>query len=339
MRVTPMNFRVFPVQDSTLSADALTERVLRRYRLSGQVVCRFFRKGICDTYRVEAGDREYYLKVYKAVRRTRLDVAEEVRLLNYLARNSISIARPVVRQDGRYVSRLAAPEGTRYAVLFEAARGDADDGGNPRRIKALGEMVGRMHRCADQMRGLYRRSHLDMRHLVDDNLLVIAPLLAHRSVDFNLIRRIADVCKVRISQLLSTSKPEYGICHGDLHGGDVCYDQNNKPLIFDFDSSGCGWRALDIGVFLASDDWMDMTPEAEDRRQHRLAVFLDGYSSIRKLTASELSVVQLGPPIRHIFLMGHVLRYTTVYEGEHWANDHFIDWHMTWFKHWAACNL
>jgi len=37
--------------------------------------------------------------------------------------------------------------------------------------------------------------------------------------------------------------------------------------------------------------------------------------------------------------MGFVLRYTTVQEGEHWANDHFIDWHMLWFKHWAQNHL
>ncbi len=114
----PVNRRPFPVQDSTLSAEALGERVLKRYSLSGRVVCRFFRKGICDTYRVETGGQEYYLKVYKHARRTRTDVAEEVRLLNYLAANGVSVARPVMRQDGHYLSRLAAPEGTRYSVLF-----------------------------------------------------------------------------------------------------------------------------------------------------------------------------------------------------------------------------
>jgi Ser/Thr protein kinase RdoA (MazF antagonist) len=335
----PVNRLLFPVQDSTLSAEALAERVLKRYSLSGRVVCRFFRKGICDTYRVEAGDQEYYLKVYKYGRRTRMDVTEEVRLLNHLAANGVSVAKPVMRQDGHYVSRLEAPEGARYAVLFEAARGVAGDEGNHSRIEAFGEMVGRLHQAADKMREPYRRSHLDMHHLVDDNLPAIAALMAHRRADFSLIGRIAEECKNRISQLLPKSKPEYGICHGDLHGGDVCYGENDKPVLFDFDSSGCGWRALDIGVFLASDDWMDITGEAEERRQRRLAAFVDGYSSIRELTEPELSAVQLGPPIRHIYLMGFVLRYTAMREGEHWANDDFVDWHMTWFRHWAERNL
>ena len=94
-----MSRQLFPVQNSTLSAEALALRVLKRYRLSGKVVCRFFRKGICDTYRVDAGDKEYYLKVYRAVRRTRTDVSEEARLLNHFAENGVSVARPVMRQD------------------------------------------------------------------------------------------------------------------------------------------------------------------------------------------------------------------------------------------------
>jgi Ser/Thr protein kinase RdoA (MazF antagonist) len=330
---------LFPAQDSTLAAAALAANLLGDYGFPAQPVCRFFRKGICDTYRVYAGDQEYYLKVYRHARRTELDVAEEVRLLNHLAANGVSVARPVMRLDGAYVNRLRAPEGLRYAVLFEAAEGVDGDEGDDSRLERFGEMAARMHQASDQLPGPYRRSHLDMRHLVDENLPAIAKLMAHRSTDFALITRIAEVCAQWVSELLPNTKPEYGICHGDLHGGDVRYDMNSKPVLFDFDSSGCGWRALDIGVFLASEDWMDVTAEAEERRQRRLAAFLAGYSTIRELTEQEQNAVQLGPPIRHIYLMGFVLRYTAVWQGEYWANDSFIEWHMTWFRHWAERSL
>lgn len=329
----------FPVQDSTLSAVALAERVLTAYNLPGQPSCRLFRKGICDTYRVDAGGETYYLKVYRHGRRTRLDVAEEVRLLNYLAAGGVAVAKPVARADGEAVTDLAAPEGARYAVLFEAAPGVAGDDGDPDRIRAFGEMVGRLHDVSDEMPGPYQRAHLDMAHLVDENLPPIEALMAHRPDDLRLIHEIATTCKARVTGLLPTTQPAYGICHGDLHGGDVGYAADGKPVLFDFDSSGCGWRALDIGVFLASDAWMDTSAEAEDRRRRKLAAFLDGYALIRDLTEPELAVVQLGPPIRHIFLMGFVLRYTALREGVHWANDGFIDWHMAWFRHWAGANL
>ena len=329
-----MKVELFHIQNSTLSAEALVPRVLKKYDLPKLVSCKFFRKGICDTYIIKTAQADRFLKIYMHGRRTRLDVTEEVRLLNYLSKNHVSVAGPIARKNGSYVNRLMAPEGVRYAVLFEAAEGVEEDNEQDR-IKAFGEMVALFHQCSDRMPGPYRRKHLDMKHLVDNNLSAISPLMVDRLADFKLIENIGDQCKRRISGLLTASKPEYGICHGDLHGGDVHYGEDNTPVLFDFDSSGFGWRALDIGIFLTTSNWMDISSEAEDRRQGRLATFLRGYASHRKLSENELSAIQFAPPIRHIFLMGHVLRYTAIYEGEHWANNKFIDWHMNWFRYWA----
>lgn len=325
---------LFPVQDSTLSAEALGEKLQEQYSLPGRVKCCFFRKGICDTYKVIAGNQVFYLKIYRQGRRQELDVGEEVRLLNHLAEDGISVARPVIRKDGQYVNKLIAPEGERYSVLFQAVSGGLGHGGNSDRIRAFGKMVGRMHASLDSFKLPYRRIILNMEHLIDENMKSIRAFMEHRPNDFSLIERIAQDCR-SLSLLNNKRAPVYGVCHGDLHGGDVSYDQHNNPTLFDFDNSGCGWRAIDIGVFLASVDWMDMSPETEERRQRQLNTFLDGYSCIRNLSGDELKAVQITPPIRHIFLMGFVLRYTTVWQGNNWANENFIDWHMNWFKYWA----
>ena len=333
-------FKFVPrAQDSTLSADAVAGWLCDAYDLPDFMSCRFFRKGICDTYRVVAGEAEFYLKVYRHGRRSKLDVAEEVRLLNHLADHGVAVAKPMAKRDGAFVSELAAPEGPRCAVLFEAAVGAHGDDGDPKRILLFAEAVARMHTAADEMAEPYERVPLDMDHLLGENLEAIRPFMAHRPDDLSLIERIAEESARVVEELLPKTKPEYGICHGDLHGGDVCYRDGGAPILFDFDSSGIGWRALDIGVFLASDDWMDTTAEAEHRRQTKLATFLEGYGMHRTLSKSELAAIQLTPPIRHIFLMGHVLRYTTVTQGHHWANDSFIDWHMAWFRHWSDRHL
>jgi hypothetical protein len=47
-----------------------------------------------------------------------------------------------------------------------------------------------------------------------------------------------------------------------------------------------------------------------------------------------LEVMKLDQAVHHIFLMGLVLRFWTLHDGWHWANDSFIDWHMKWFRHW-----
>ncbi|MFZ5823160.1 MAG: phosphotransferase enzyme family protein [Bacillota bacterium] len=321
----------FPVQDSVLSAGAIEERLLPLYGLTPPYACRFFRKGICDTYQIRSTEGRFYLKVYRAGRRSLRDVSEEARLLNHLLERGVPVVRPAPRLDGGYVNELAAPEGARYSVLFHAVEGEGEQTDQHRR--ALGAAVARLHSAADSLTPAYDRQPLDMGTLVGENLVHIERFMGHRPEEFSLIKEIADHASSRIESLLPCTPPAYGVCHGDLHGADVRYDASGRPTLFDFDSSGIGWRAVDIGVYLCH-EWMDTSPEAERVRQQRLAVFLEGYQTVRALGDHELAVVQLTPAIRHIFLMGHVLRHTTVYQGWNWADDGFIDWHMKWFRHW-----
>lgn len=322
----------FPVQNSTLSANALAELVYQEYPLRSFPVCKFWRKGMADTYRIEAGNQLFFLKVSMASRRSRKDVDEEVRLLLHLARGGVGVAVPIESINGRYVLALPALEGERYAVLFEGAKGT--EGTTDLHRRELGRMVARMHQCADSLDPPYDRDCLELEHLLDDNLACIEAFMAHRPEDYEIIARIAKYAKEVVTVALPRRNPEHGICHGDLHGGDVLYSPEGVPVIFDFDSSGCGWRALDIAVFGGSSDWMDTNQETEVRRQREIAQFLDGYTSVRELSSGELEVLKLDSAVHHIFLMGLALRYWSNRDGWYWADDSFIDWHMKWFRHW-----
>ena len=323
---------LFPVQNSTLSANALAELARREYPLQGPPVCKFWRKGMADTYRIEAGSQLFFLKVYMAARRSRKDVDEEVRLLLHLARGGVGVSVPIESINGRYILALSAPEGERYAVLFEGAKGTEGTTGQHQR--ELGRMVAAMHQCADRLEPSYDRDCFELEHLLDDSLACIEPLMVNRPEDYEIIARIARHARAVVTATLPRRKPEHGVCHGDLHGGDVLYSPDGAPLIFDFDSSGCGWRALDIAVFGGSSDWMDTSQETEVRRQREVAQFLDGYTSVRELSGGELEVLKLDSAVHHIYLMGLVLRYWTIRDGWYWADDSFIDWHMKWFRHW-----
>ena len=156
---------LFPVQDSTLSADALAGELLRKYGLSTNTT--FFRKGICDTYRIQSGSDVFFLKVFKSTRRTEGHVAEEVRLLRHLLDQGVSVVRPIPALDGTYLLRIHAPEGLRFGVLYEAAQGSVDDNGDESKIAALGEMVARMHVCADGLPGGYDRPPPDSSYISD----------------------------------------------------------------------------------------------------------------------------------------------------------------------------
>jgi Ser/Thr protein kinase RdoA (MazF antagonist) len=330
----------FPVQNSTLSEKALTIWLSENYDLQQPVSCVFYRKGsgICDTYQVKSGDLTRFLKIFMYGRRNETDVSEEVRLLNYLGENGVSVAMPLMKTDGSYTSELNAPEGNRYAVLYEGVEGD-EIGNDENHIRAFGEMVGRFHQCCDDMPGEYLRKHLNLEYLLDSSIEIISPYMLHRIEDLTLIKKIAEYCKEQIPVLLPKLPPEYGICHGDLFGGDVRFTEDDIAVIFDFDSSGCGWRALDIGVFTGSPDWMDTTDEADRIRMKQQNIFLGGYSKYRSISENELRVMHLSPPIHHIFLMRHFLRYYGIHQGYSFADDEYLEWYMVWFRYWATENL
>ncbi len=197
-------------------------------------------------------------------------------------------------------------------------------------------MGARMHQCADSLAPPYGRACYELEELLDANLTAIGAIMAHRPEDYAIIVRIAEVVKDVVSSALPRRTPEHGVCHGDLHGGDALHSPDGTPVLFDFDSSGLGWRALDIATFEGTSDWMDISPEAGIRRQREVAQFLEGYASVRELSNGELEVLKLGSAVRHISLMGLVLRYWSIRNGWHWANDGFIDWHMMWFRHWIT---
>lgn len=324
----------FPVQNSTLSADALAELLRREYALHSTPVCTFWRKGMADAYRIKAGEQFLFLKVFMASRRSRHDVEEEVRLLLHLARGGASVSAPVASTTGKHVLSLSAPEGERYAVVYEGVQGV--EGTTDQHRRELGRMVARVHQCADSLAPPYDRDYYELEELLDANLTAIGAIMAHRPDDYAIIVRIAEFVKDVVSRTLPRRTPEHGVCHGDLHGGDALYSPDGSPTLFDFDSSGLGWRALDIATFEGTSDWMDISAEADIRRQHEVAQLLEGYTSVRELSSGELEVMKLGSAVRHISLMGLVLRYWSNHNGWHWADDGFIDWHMTWFRHWVA---
>ena len=288
---------------------------------------------MADTYRVRSGGRYHFFKVHRAGRRSRRDVEEEVRLLQHLLREGIGVCEPVAAADGACVVTIPAPEGDRFAVLYRAVEGV--EGTTDVHRRALGEMVARMHRSADRLDPPYQRDCLELEHVLDDNLEAIARLMVNRGADLELITRIASHARSLITSSLTPRSPEHGVCHGDLHGGDVLYSAEGRPVIFDFESSGTGWRALDIAVFGGSTDWMDIRDQSQALRQREVGEFLEGYTSVRALTKGEEAVLRLDSAVHHIFLMGLVLRYWTARDGWHWANDDFVDWHMKWFRHWA----
>jgi Ser/Thr protein kinase RdoA (MazF antagonist) len=294
-----MRNETFPVIASVLSPTALAERVLPRYALSPPVRCRLVARGLSDTYRVEAGDTVAYLRVTPHGWRSRAEVEAEVAFAGELRRRGARVAAGIPRADGEYVTALAAPEGERFAVLFAAAGETAAPDITPRQAWAYGQLAATVHAAADASPAVYERFPIDERHLLDEPLATMRSVIGE-SEEMAFLERVALRVRRRLGDL-PRSAPDYGLCHGDLHPGNVRFDTTGEPTLFDFDCCGYGWRAYDLTVFL----WNAFGERRPRRwRDSRWRAFLSGYEAVRPLPSTLAETLPLFLVARQIWLMG-----------------------------------
>src|SRR6218665_3868766 len=114
----------FPVEYSSLSANALLRLVIEKYSLSPTAGITFLKRGFNDTYLIKTDKNKYILRVYKHNWRSPQSIKSEIDLLNYLSKNDVPVSVPVIDRSGNYMQALQAPEGPRNAVLFTYASGN-----------------------------------------------------------------------------------------------------------------------------------------------------------------------------------------------------------------------
>ena len=329
--------KYFPVKSSILSSEALMEEVLSKYLLNNPIQCQFFKLGVNDTYLVRDLTSSYYLRVYKYNWRTKEDIESELECLNYLSKNNISVSMPIKNIDGVYLNEVQAPEGIRYVALFTDALGVHKDNLTKEESYILGKNIANIHITTDKLEHTYNRFHIDLKHLVDEPLKNIEPLIKHRHEDYNYFKTIGEELKIIIEKLLPQTTPLYGICHGDIHLGNINFKENGISTMFDFDCFGYGFRAYDIAVYRWHQEITKHNQAPENPKLEQWNKFLEGYNEERKLTTNENEAINAFIAIRHIWVMGlHSQLCPNV--GYHFMNDVYFDNKIKIIKEWIKSN-
>ena len=290
----------FPVWSSVLSPNALIERVLSWYALPEPRQCRLISRSMNDTYQVTAGVNMFYLRISGHGWRTREGIEAELAFVADLVRRGLAVAPAVPRVDGQMLTLLSAPEGERFAVLFAPAPGQSVRDIAPRQCRAYGQLVAAIHAAADTPPPSYHRFHIDERHLLDEPLEAVRAVMVDGGEDLAFLERVAERVRCRLADLPRES-PVYGLCHGDLHPGNVRVDTSGQPTLFDFDCMGYGWRSYDLTVFLWNTYGERRTKQW---RESRWRAFLGGYRELRPLPERFDKVVPLFLVGRQVWLMG-----------------------------------
>jgi len=284
---------LFPVFCSLLDPSAVAELITTKYDLR-ITRCQFWHRGLSDIYLLETERDLYILKVYHYHWRNKEDIYFELEFLTFLKSNGIPVSDPLESQEDGYCIYIEAPEGTRYAALFNYAAGSVALGDlNPQQSHLLGITLAKLHHCSENFRTSHPRQPLNLEYILENSLNDISPFLRERKKELEDFREIINNLKKEI-QNLPTNTPYWTVCWGDPHSGNIHFTSDEHLTLFDFDQCGYGYRLFDIAKF-----WQ-VTLQSGLSRGIR-DTFLTGYQSIQSI--SELEFLYLKPftQIAHIW--------------------------------------
>jgi Ser/Thr protein kinase RdoA (MazF antagonist) len=294
----------FPLEVSVLASNALCNYIIQEYFPHESLRCRLFYRGLHDIYKVTADNKAYFFKVYRQGVRSVEEIQSEVDLLNHLKASGIKVAYPVIKQDGTFVGQFRTVNGVRYGVLYTSVgiREFNQIEETSELNEKLGSYIASIHNAWDKCDFDISRPNLDSHSFIDNSMSAVRQFSVIHDFDIDFLEEVAKKVKHKLESL-SIEKPQYGICHGDLYGGNIRVDPDNTPILFDFDFCGDGWRAYDISMY-AFPFGMGCDLTKLKKREQRKNQFLNGYNKVRTMTENEIKSIELFIPFRRIFNIG-----------------------------------
>jgi Ser/Thr protein kinase RdoA (MazF antagonist) len=311
---------------SVLAPSALAAAVGRAYGLlpTGCVLQRSFTN---DVYLLDVGGKGYVAKVYGPGWRTAADLAYEIELLAHLDACGVPVATAVPGRDGGLVRSLSLPEGERYLVLFTLAPGaEPVEPFTPALYSRFGQAAAALHRAADSFVSAQPRAPLDLTRLLDRPLAAIRLCLGHRSADWAYLCDLAERVRARMVEFAAAGL-DWGPCHGDLTLDCFRITEEGRITLYDFDSGGPGWRAMEFQGMYAH-------APRENWEAFRVA-----YTQVRPLGEVDLDALPWCVPLYAFFHMGWAAGDWATWSGRWRVDDRFWAEQLAWLRRWDGAHL
>ena len=265
---------------SRIALEAVTAALMSHYDIGEVRSCQFWYHGLSDIYRVETLNNRYIFRISHHHWRSRSEIQFELEFLTFLRHHQLPVASPLPTNKGELSLAIAAPEGERYATLFEYAEGSVPIGDlDCTQSHRLGETVAKLHKASYHFSPLTQRSALTSEVIINDSVGMILPFLEQRPQDTETVCAIAQSTTEQLQNLPQTA-PFWTVCWGDPHSGNAHFTQNNQLTLFDFDQCGYSWRAFDIAKFRQVSLQAGCSPKTRQG-------FLQGYQNITPLSSLE----------------------------------------------------
>lgn len=289
---------VFPVSNSNLSPFHLGLFVQKHYFPEQQVECRILKTGISDTYLITTPAQRYIFRVYSFQWRTLEEISEELRLLQHLQGNGISVSYAIPDIGNTLIHSLAAPEGERFGVLFSFAEGHKVLNFDAETHYRAGKLMAEMHLQTRDF-ALQRITYTE-KELLIDSLLQLSQFLPDDTEEMQYMKWVQEYLVTEL-QNADQNQLRKGAVHLDLWFDNMNITSEGHITFFDFDFCGNGWLCMDMAYYMLQ---IHSTEKDDDERELKTAQFLGGYESVTPVSDEEKRLIPMLGICLYFFYLG-----------------------------------
>ncbi|MBD1824129.1 phosphotransferase [Cyanobacteria bacterium FACHB-DQ100] len=291
----------------------IAQWVTQTYAFKNSVNCELLDRPTLEKLivRITVGKDYYWLRLYLGKPTSIEQLEEEASLVNELYAQGMQVAPPLRRQDGQFAGVLEITGNQLPGVLYANAIGVQETHLTVTQAEALGRLLAELHNHATTLR-IKSRPTINYHFLAEEPLNYLAPWLGEKARS----RVLAIAQEMRTIIWGNASALAVGFCHGDVHLENIKF-QGTVPTLFDFESCGLSLCVYDLACY-----WRNRISTSSDQalRSQEWAAILQGYHTVRRLSAQELAAIPALATLRAIWVMA-----LPAQPGATWGNDWLND--------------
>lgn len=229
-----------------------------------------------DVYLVITPSEKFILKLYSPEWRTQSEILWEIELIEYLVHHGVEVASVITAKNGQKVLPYSQDGKDYYAVLFQYAKGAKPTQPFTTDLyHEVGRAAGKFHEVSKGFSSSYNRSVIDLDYLITSSLQVAKNKVS--SEEYAFLTDFGVKLSSKINEFIARGL-DFGPVHGDLTLDNLHVDKNGVITFYDLDSSGFGWRAMELY------GWVVLRPE----KKPLVDAYLQGYQEVRLISENDL---------------------------------------------------
>lgn len=329
LKLKDMNFA--PALSTIITPKYVSEFTIKQYGLATDAKTSILKTGINHVYLIETSNEKFVFRICFLDWRTEKEIQEELKLLDFLKENNISVAYPIKDKHNNYIQQINAFEGNRLAVLFSYAEGTTVRQPSEKVCYNFGIAMAKMHQKL--VGKTIKKQVYSADTLVGFATEEVEKRFSKQSNELSYFKRAYQVLSKEFEKI-DTTKVRKGIVHLDLWYENMKVKDETEITFFDFDNCGNGWLFLDIGYSLMLFYRNDPN---EERFLARKSSFYKGYESITPISNEEKRLAPYGGLAIWLYYSGQQnARFNDF--ANHFMSEEFLKYWVHTVNQWMLFN-